>query len=39
MKTMPKKKAKNKTPQRKAKQKYEKPELVKHGVLSIIEGD
>jgi len=37
--TMPKKKTGSRTPPKKGRKKYDKPELVKHGVLSIIEGD
>jgi hypothetical protein len=37
---MPKKKAKAPTaPPKKGKKKYSKPALIKHGVLSIVEGD
>lgn len=36
---MPHKKPKNQAPKKKSKKKYDKPDLVKHGVLSIVEGD
>ena len=36
---MPDKKPKKEEPKKKGKKKYRKPELVKHGVLSIVEGD
>lgn len=37
---MPKNMKPKKAPkERKAKKKYHKPELAKHGVLSIVEGD
>ena len=36
---MPKDKPKDAKPKKKGKKKYRKPDFVKHGVLSIIEGD
>lgn len=33
------KKPKSVRPKKKAKKKYATPELIKHGVLSIVEGD
>ena len=36
---MKKKTTKKAAPRRKAKKRYQKPDLVKHGVLSIVEGD
>ena len=36
---MPNKKPKESKPKKTAKKKYRKPQLVKHGVLSIVEGD
>lgn len=37
---MPSKKAKKEpSAEKKRKKKYDKPQLVKHGVLSIVEGD
>ena len=36
---MPKKKTKAPTDKKKGKKKYDKPALIKHGVLSVVEGD
>jgi hypothetical protein len=36
---MPVKKSKKKKPKARALKKYRKPDLLKHGVLSIVEGD
>ena len=36
---MNRKKPKSEPPKKSAKKKYAKPRLVKHGVLSIVEGD
>lgn len=36
---MPSKKPKKAAAKKRGKRKYQKPDLVKHGVLSIIEGD
>ena len=32
-------KKKNKKPKKRGKKSYRKPDLIKHGVLSVVEGD